>query len=136
MTEQKQERQLKQLIASILQEQGACRLCILFGSLAAGTGHWESDLNIAVDMGKPLTPDGKITLMGELAEKIGHPIGLIDLQTVGQPLLGKIVQYEKKICGSNADYARLISRHLFDQADFMPYRNRILAERRLAWIGR
>ena len=32
--------------------------------------------------------------------------------------------------------ARLISKHLFEQADFMPNRNRVLAERRAAWIAR
>jgi len=39
--------------------------------------------------------------------------------------------------GSQATrHATLLSRHLFDAADFLPYRNRILAERRQAWIGR
>lgn len=39
--------------------------------------------------------------------------------------------------GSQATgHAALLSRHLFDAADFLPYRNRILAERRQAWIGR
>jgi len=30
----------------------------------------------------------------------------------------------------------LISRHLTEQADFMPLQQRILKERRLAWIGK
>ncbi|PYG00046.1 hypothetical protein D893_02452 [Thioalkalivibrio sp. ALE21] len=30
---------------------------------------------------------------------------------------------------------RDMTRHLFDQADFLPYRDRILAARRDAWIN-
>jgi uncharacterized protein len=39
------------------------------------------------------------------------------------------------VVGSSTDFAVLVSRHLVDQADFMPYVNRMLAERRRAWIG-
>jgi hypothetical protein len=38
--------------------------------------------------------------------------------------------------GSDTCYADLIRKHLFDQADYLPYRNRILAERRRVWIGK
>lgn len=31
--------------------------------------------------------------------------------------------------------ASLLRQHLFDAADFLPYRDRILEERRRAWIG-
>ena len=62
-------------------------------------------------------------------------IDLIDLSVAGEPLLGQIVRHGKRLMGSDEAYGKLISRHLMDQADFMPYRNRILAERRAAWIG-
>ena len=58
-----------------------------------------------------------------------------DIHTVGEPLLGQILQHGKRILGSDTHYANLIRRHLFDQTDYLPYRNRILAERRQAWIG-
>jgi len=112
------------------------RLVILFGSLATGTANAGSDLDIAIDAGHPLTAVEKIALIDDLAEKTGRPIDLVDIQTVGEPLLGQILLHGKRILGSDTDYARLLSRHLFDQADFMPYRNRILSERRRAWIGR
>ena len=41
----------------------------------------------------------------------------------------------QRILGSDNSYARLIQRHLIEQADFIPYRNRVLAERRMTWIG-
>lgn len=42
----------------------------------------------------------------------------------------------QRILGSDNSYARLIQRHLIEQADFISYRNRVLAERRMTWIGK
>lgn len=111
-------------------------LVIIFGSLATGAAHAGSDLDIAIDAGRPLTASEKIALISGLAEKTERPIDLVDIQIVGEPLLGQILQHGKRILGSDTDYARLLSRHLLDQADFMPYHSRILAERRRTWIGR
>lgn len=65
----------------------------------------------------------------------GRAIDLIDLATAPEPPQGKIVQTGRCIVGSDNNYARLIQRHLIEQADFMPYRSRLPAERRMAWIG-
>jgi hypothetical protein len=37
--------------------------------------------------------------------------------------------------GDSSLHAGLLSRHLLDNEDFMPYVRRMLAERRRAWIG-
>lgn len=111
-------------------------LVIVFGSVASGSQHAESDLDIAVAARHALSVDERIALINALAECTGRPIDLIDLKCVPEPLLGQIVQHGKRILGSDKLYGQLISRHLFEQADFMPYRNRILAERRMAWIGK
>jgi hypothetical protein len=50
--------------------------------------------------------------------------------------LGQILRHGTRLLGSETAYADLIRRHLFDQADFLPYRRRILAERRRGWIGK
>jgi len=63
-------------------------------------------------------------------------IDLIDLKTAGQPLLGEIISKGQRILGSDTRYAQLITKNLFDRADFLPYRNRILKERRESWIGK
>ena len=65
-----------------------------------------------------------------------RPIDLIDLNAVGQPLLGQIVRHGRRLLGSAAEHGRLISRHLVEAADFIPLRNQILKERRAAWIGK
>ena len=46
------------------------------------------------------------------------------------------MQNGQRILGSDNSYARLIQHHVSEQADFMPHRNRVLAERRMAWIGK
>lgn len=131
-----QYRNLKQAILAAISTQPSIRLAILFGSLAVGEGRMESDLDLAVDAGRSLTAGEKIALISELAGRTGRPVDLVDIQTVGEPLLGKILQNGKRILGSDMHYGNLIRRHLFDQADYLPYRNRILAERRQAWIGK
>ena len=111
-------------------------LALVFGSVAKGLQRIDSDLDIAVVAKQALTADEKIVIISALAEKTGRPVDLVDLKVVGEPLLGQIVQHGRRLLGSDGEYGRLISRHLFEQADFMPYRNRILAERRAKWIGR
>lgn len=126
----------EQAILSVLARQEHVRLAILFGSLASGKADANSDIDLAIDIGRRLEASERMQLIGDLAAATGRPIDLVDLQTVGEPLLGQILQHGKRLIGSNSRYAELIRKHLFDQADFLPLRNRILAERRKAWIGK
>jgi predicted nucleotidyltransferase len=127
---------LNQAILAAISTQPGIGLAILFGSLAAGEVRAESDLDLAVDAGRRLTASEKMALISELAGRTGRTVDLVDIHAVGEPLLGQILQHGKRILGSDTLYANLIRRHLFDQADYLPYRNRILAERRQAWIGK
>jgi uncharacterized protein len=111
-------------------------LAILFGSVAQGRQRSDSDLDIGVATDHALTAAEKMAIIEALAESTGLPIDLIDLNVVAEPLLGQIVRHGRRILGDDGAYGRLISRHLFEQADFMPYRTRVLAERRAAWIGK
>ena len=111
-------------------------LALVFGSVAKGHQRTDSDLDIAVAAKQALTVDETMAIIAALAEQTGRPIDLIDLKVVAGPLLGQIVRHGRRLLGSDAEYGRLLSRHVFEQADFMPYRNRVLAERRAAWIGK
>jgi predicted nucleotidyltransferase len=125
---------IETLIQVALAQHPEIRLAILFGSLAAGQGRYDSDVDLAIDAGQPLETEAKMALMAELAERTGRPVDLIDLRTIGEPLLGQILKHGKRILGEDGLYAELIKRHVFDEADFMPYYRRILRERRSAWI--
>ncbi|MDR2164198.1 MAG: nucleotidyltransferase domain-containing protein [Zoogloeaceae bacterium] len=126
---------IPQQIAPVLRARPEIRLAILFGSAAAGKARFTSDVDLAVDLGAPMSAATKAELIGELAERTGRAIDLVDLRTVGVPLLGQIVGKGVRVAGGDAAYAQLIKRHWFEEADFMPCYRRLLAARRKAWIA-
>ena len=131
-----QDSNLKQTILTVIRSNPAIELAILFGSVAAGKERTDSDLDLAVMAKLPLSVEQKMALISELAQQIGRPVDLIDLRSVGEPLLGQILQHGVRVLGSDTHFANLMRKHLFDREDFLPYRNRILAERRQSWIGK
>ncbi len=122
----------QQNILAVLEKYPEINTAYIFGSVAKGTARPNSDLDIAVQSEKALTTEQHISLVEDLALATGRPIDLIDLKTAGEPLLGEILQ-GKKLLGSDSNHAELIKRHLFDSADFLPYVERMLAERRAQW---
>ena len=120
-------------IRKLMAGQDDIRLSIVFGSVAGGTQTPESDLDIAVLADGPLTTGRKKTLIQSLAQLSGRPVDLIDLSTAGEPLLGRILQQGRRLTGTDSRWTSLVTRHLLDAADFLPYRNRMLMERRKAW---
>ncbi len=110
-------------------------IAILFGSLARGLAGPSSDVDIAIAQTRPLTTDEKIKLIESLSLVTGRPVDLVDLREAGEPLLGQILQGRLLVIRDRRLYAELIKRHLFDSADFLPYRERLLTERRRAWTG-
>ncbi len=110
-------------------------LCILFGSVAEQKETFNSDLDVAVACRSALSSTEKQHLIEELALIFGRPIDLIDLQTTSGTLLHQVLTRGELInCRDHQLYAEIIKKMLFNQADFMPYHNRILKERRERWI--
>ncbi len=124
-----------QSLTKILESHGAVQLAILFGSVPKGEAQYESDIDVAVRYRHSMSTETRLQLIEELALLSGRPVDLVDLEIVGEPLLGQILLHGQRLLGSDGEYGKLLSRHLLDQADFMPYRTRILEERRAAWIG-
>jgi len=122
-------------ISRILEGHPEIRLALLFGSVATGRATPESDLDVAIKAERALSSLDKTALIEELAEATGRPVDLIDLATAGEPLLGQILRNGKRLTGSPSELAKLMISHLGQQADFLPYRERILAERRRKWTG-
>jgi predicted nucleotidyltransferase len=112
------------------------KLAILFGSVASGEANAQSDLDLAVIAEKPLQAAEKIQLIEALAMATGRPVDLVDVYAAPEPLLGQVIKHGRRILGSDEAYAKLIYKHLIEQADFVPLQNRILSERRMAWIGK
>jgi predicted nucleotidyltransferase len=112
------------------------KLALLFGSLAQGRGRPDSDVDLAVQAGRPLSAEERMDLIVAVSQALQRPVDLVDLRTAGEPTLGQVVRHGRRILGSDASHGRLLYRQLVDQADFMPLRNRILKERRVAWTGK
>lgn len=112
------------------------KLAILFGSLSRGQDRTDSDLDLAVAGDAPLDSRQKERLIEALALALGRPVDLVDLRSAGLPILTEVLTKGKLVyCTDRALYAEFIKRMLFDNADFAPYRKRILEERRKSWIG-
>lgn len=110
------------------------QIAVLFGSLAKGEGTRDSDLDVAVQMSKPLSSDQKIALIDHLAGVFGRPIDVIDLREVGQPLLGEIVSKGVMVKGGSTEKGDLLFKSIMMQEDFGHYQQRILEGRRNRWI--
>ena len=121
---------IDEIIRGVLAANGRIVFAMLFGSIANLRARPDSDVDIAVAAERVLSVEEKLSLIGQLAERLGRPVDLIDLQTAGEPLLGEIIRHGRRVFGTDTAYASLIRKHLFDQADFLPYRTRILDERR------
>ncbi len=127
---------LEHQIAQQLARRPAIKLGILFGSVGRGQARAHSDLDLAVAADHSLEASEKVALIEELAQLTARPVDLVDLQLAGGLVLQEILTKGKRIyCTDSHVHAELIKRMLFNEADFMPYRDRILAERRKAWIG-
>ena len=123
-------------VAAVVASHPAVGLAILYGSAARGEAGPESDLDLAVMASRPLSTEETVALIEDLARVTGRPVDLVDLQTTHGTLLAEVLRTGVRIAETDpALYPALLRRHLFDEADFRPYRDRILADRRHAWTA-
>jgi len=122
-------------LQSCLQQHDVLQQAIVFGSLAKACERFDSDVDVAVQLDHAMDAQEKMLWIRRIAACLGRSVDLIDLNVVGQPLLGQIIKYGKRLVGDDAAYAALLSKNAVEQVDFLPYRQRILDERRSAWIG-
>jgi predicted nucleotidyltransferase len=110
-------------------------MAILFGSVAAGRPRADSDVDIALLTRRPLDADRKRALTTAIAAVTGRPVDLVDLRTAGVEIIGIVLRTGRRLlCREPRLWADLVARNLVDSADFLPYRERLLTERRQAWI--
>ena len=109
------------------------KLAILFGSQATGTATPSSDIDLALLADQALSSDYLTQLIEDLGMDFGCPIDIIDLYDAPEPILGQVFK-GRRLLGDNSTYAQLLTKHLLNTADFVPLQQRILKERREAWI--
>jgi uncharacterized protein len=126
---------LLELIRAVLSRHPGVQLCILFGSTAAGNSSPDSDLDIAIAGEKPLSAEEYLELIEEFTDAANRKVDLVDLDTATGPILHQSLSTGIVVQNNDKDlYAKLISRMLFNQADMMPYYDRVLRERRRQFI--
>ena len=116
----------------ILRRHPNIRLAILFGSHAGGDVRPDSDIDLALLADEPLSVTTVLELMETIGGEFGCPVDIVDLYHVPQPITGQVFK-GIRLLGDNQTYAELLTRHLIDSADFLPLRQRTLAERQAEW---
>jgi predicted nucleotidyltransferase len=121
-------------IAAVLSREEDVRLAIVFGSTVRGEPRMDSDVDVAILARAPLSARRRRELTILLADATGRPVDLVDLRTAGVVVTSRVLRYGKRVVSKDSRaFGDLLSRTLLDTADFLPYHERILAERRQAW---
>ncbi len=110
------------------------KLAMLFGSQATGQAAPGSDIDLGLLFDKPLSGSDKLGMIEAIGVEFGRPVDIVDLFHAPEPVTGQVFK-GKRLLGDDTVYAELLTKHLVNTADFLPLRERILAERRTAWTG-
>lgn len=121
-------------LAAVLHECGSIRLAYLFGSRARAASTRESDIDVAVSIGAPLTAEQKVRIIGDIAAEFGCPVDLIDIETAGGAILGTVFREGIRVLDDAALRERALAHRANWQTDVAPYIERLRAERRAAWL--
>lgn len=123
-------------ITETLSAEPDIRLAYVFGSMAADSAGPASDLDVAVLADRPLDAARRAELIARLADRIGRPVDLVDLHAAGVMVLrSALCGGRRLVCRDRRAHEQLVNRMLTDTEDFLPYRERMLRQRRRAWTG-
>ena len=129
------DQRLKTAILHVLEQFPEVKLAYVFGSAARGQLTSESDIDVAVAAETKLPLRTRLAIATQLSKALHREVDLVDLQDVAGEILQQSLCQGIKLLQKDAGLsARLIQRLWFDQADLMPYRRRILAERRKRFL--
>lgn len=107
---------LEERLADRLRAAGA-RYATLFGSVARGTARKDSDIDVAVSFGKPMSSDLRAAVIGIVADVAGRSVDLIDLESAEGLVLSRSLGGTEILCDEAATRQRLITRVLRAEDD-------------------
>ena len=96
-------------LASRLRAAGAAYATV-FGSLARGEARPDSDIDIAVGFGRPMSSDLRLAVTGIVADAAGRSVDLVDLEAAGGLILARALGGREILCDSVATRQRMIAR--------------------------
>jgi len=103
-------------IAGRLRAAGAS-YAALFGSLARGAARPDSDIDVAVSFGRPMSADLRMAVIGLVAQVAGRPVDLVDLESASGLVLARALGGREILCDSVATRARMARRLLRTEDD-------------------
>ena len=129
------DQRMKTAILHVLEQFPEVQLAYVFGSAARSQLTSTSDIDVAVAAETKLPLETRLAIALQLSKALHREVDLVDLQDVAGEILQQSLCQGIKLLQKDAGLsARLIQRLWFDQADMMPYRRRILAERRRRFV--
>jgi predicted nucleotidyltransferase len=100
---------LEDKLASRLRAAGAAYATV-FGSVARGQALADSDIDVAVSFGKPMSSGLRMAVIGIVADVCGRSVDLIDLESAGGLILARALGGTEIFCDSVATRQRMISK--------------------------
>lgn len=82
----------------------------LFGSVSRGTARGDSDIDVAVSFGKPMTADLRMAMTGLIAEVAGRSVDLVDLEKAEGLVFAQALAGTEILCDSVATRERMAAR--------------------------
>jgi|GEM_PF-765328 len=96
-------------LAGRLREAGVVYATV-FGSVARGEARADSDTDVAVSFGKPMSPDLRMAIIGIVAAVSGCSADLIDLESAGGLVLARALGGREIYCDDVATRQRMIAK--------------------------
>ena len=96
-------------LASRLRAAGATYATV-FGSVARGEARPDSDIDVAVSFGKPMSSDLRMAVIGIVAAASGRSADVIDLEAVGGLVLARALGGREIYCDDVATRQRMIAK--------------------------
>lgn len=100
---------MEQQLARRLREAGAVYATV-FGSVARGQARADSDIDVAVSFGKPMSSDLRMAVTGIVAAVSGRGVDLIDLEAAGGLILARALGGREIHCDDVATRQRMIAK--------------------------
>ncbi|MBI1860123.1 MAG: nucleotidyltransferase domain-containing protein [Deltaproteobacteria bacterium] len=112
------------------------QLVILYGSQARGTETSGSDIDLAIAGERRFGPEELVEIQTRLSNSSGREIDLIDLNVATGTVFKEALVTGRILLNTDSElYARILSRLVFEEADFEPHRRRLLEEQRKKVLG-
>ena len=96
-------------LAGRLREAGVVYATV-FGSVARGEARADSDIDVAVSFGKPMSTDLRMAVIGIIAAVSGCSVDLIDLEVSGGLILARALGGREIYCDDVATRQRMIAK--------------------------